>query len=131
MASHHVRMSNIQAGETRRVEGWLGHSLLRVIRYPHMMAQGYKRVKMEAVRPLKGLLQGSKLTWHCFRRIFLAKAGDKASPHSRRGEMTLPLDWRHGMYMHKGEGLLGLSLQIIYHTPFSAHPVDSIVCLLV
>lgn len=43
-----------------------------------MMAQGSKRVKMEAIRPLKGLLQGSKLTWHCFYRIFLAKADDKA-----------------------------------------------------
>lgn len=96
-----------------------------------MMAQGSKRVKMEAIRPLKGLLQGSKLTWHCFYRIFLAKADDKASPGSRRGEMTLPLDWRHNMYMHEGEELLGLSLQIIYHTPYSAHPVDLIVYLLV
>ena len=113
-------MSSTLAGEAGIGEGWLGPRSSRGVRYPYMVTQGSKRVKMFAVRPLKGFLQSSELAWHCFCSILLVKANHEANPSARGGETTPPLDGRRNMcrQMQRGEGLLG---------PDSAHPTAPVV----
>lgn len=82
---------------------------------------------------LSGLLRASHKAqnWNGIVSIEFSWLKQMARPAQVQGEEK----WCHfllgGMCMQEGEEWLGASLQIIYHTPYSAHPVDPIVCLLV
>ena len=98
---------------TARLGPWLGRlewreigwALLssRVVRCSYMVDQGSKRVQVEAIRPLKSLLEGSELEQYCFCRILLAKASHKARPGSRRGEIR-SAPWWEAQYLYPAVG---------------------------
>ena len=78
-------------------------------------------MKVEAIRPLKSLLEGSELEQYCFCRILLAKASHKARPVQGGEKYAQPRDGRHNICIQRWEEFLAASLQTIYHTPYSAH----------
>lgn len=115
-----------------RLEWWeIGWAPLscRVVRCSYMVAQGSKRVKVEAIRPFKSLLQGSEREQYCFCRILLAKASHKARPGSRWGEIC-SAPWWEAQHVYPGmEGILGSIFADNLPSPYSAHQMGPVVCL--
>lgn len=117
----HTPMSGALARKAGMAGGWPGPVSSKVVRLPHMVAQGSKRVKVGAVRLLKDLLQAA-FSWP--KQI--------TRPIQVQGEerYTPLLNGRPNMHIWRREELLATIFadSLPYH--LLAHQMAPITCLL-